>query len=176
MSTAIGRADLNKTTRSCATELVCHRCGVRLPIGDTEAFCPEGGKCLDVAYDYELAAPRLHELPMSERPSNIWRLSELLPSRDSHSQARVGQFAGMTPLIPADRLGKELGLKRLYVKDDSTSRPSLSYKDRGVSTAVARLLELGREEIGCVSTGNVGTAGASLAAKAGGTPAGVCLH
>jgi threonine synthase len=170
MSTATGRADLNQTTRSCATELVCHRCGVKLPIGDTEAFCPECGKCLDVAYDYKLAATRLRELPMSERPSNLWRLSELLPIRDSRAQARVGQFSGMTPLIPADRLGKALGLKRLYVKDDSTSRPSLSYKDRVVSTAVARLLELGREEIGCVSTGNVGTAVASLAAKAGVTP------
>jgi threonine synthase len=143
---------------------------VKLSIEDTEAFCPECGKCLDVAYDYELAATRLQELPMAERPPNIWRLSELLPIRDPRAQARVGQFAGMTPLIPADRLGKQLGLKKLYVKDDSTSRPSLSYKDRVVSTAVARLLELGRKEIGCVSTGNVGTAVASLAAKAGVTP------
>jgi threonine synthase len=143
---------------------------VKLPIGDTEAFCPECGKCLDVAYDYDLAASRLRELPVAERPSNIWRLSELLPIRHTHAQARVGQFSGLTPLIPANRLGAELGLRKLYVKDDSTSRPSLSYKDRVVSTAVARLLELGRDEIGCVSTGNVGTAVASLAAKAGVTP------
>jgi threonine synthase len=170
MSTATGRADLNQTTRSCVTELVCHKCAVKLPIGDAEAFCPECGKCLDVAYDYELATSRLRELPMSERSNNIWRLSELLPIRDSSAQARVGQFSGVTPLIPADRLGRELGLKKLYVKDDSTSRPSLSYKDRVVSTAVARLLELGKDEIGCVSTGNVGTAVASLAAKAGLTP------
>ncbi|HTA16036.1 MAG TPA: threonine synthase [Solirubrobacteraceae bacterium] len=170
MSTATGRTDLNETTRSCATELVCQRCHVQLPITDMEAFCPTCGKCLDVAYDYELVKSRLRELPMSERPSNIWRLSELLPIRDSRAQARVGQFSGMTPLIPATRLGAELGLKKLYVKDDSTSRPSLSYKDRVVSTAVARLLELDKSEIGCVSTGNVGTAVASLAAKAGVTP------
>jgi threonine synthase len=170
MSTAGGRANLNETTRSCVTELVCKRCDVKLPITATEAFCPDCGKCLDVAYDYELAKSRLREIPMSERPLNIWRLSELLPIRDPSAQARVGQFAGLTPLIPANRLGAELGLKKLYVKDDSTSRPSLSYKDRVVSTAVARLLELGREEIGCVSTGNVGTAVASLAAKAGVTP------
>src|SRR5208283_2009205 len=55
----------------------------------------------------------------------------------------------------------------LYLKDDSTSRPSLSYKDRVVAMSVARLLEKGGTEIGCVSTGNVGTAVASLAAKAG---------
>jgi threonine synthase len=107
---------------------------------------------------------------MSERPLNIWRLSELLPIRDFRAQASVGQSSGLTPLIPADNLGAELGLRKLYVKDDSTSRPSLSYKDRVVSTAVARLLELGKNEIGCVSTGNVGTAVASLAAKAGVTP------
>jgi threonine synthase len=170
MSTVGDRAAEHERTRSCATELVCHRCGVRLAITELEAFCPECGKCLDVAYDYDLAAERLREAPIEERPANIWRLAELLPIRDAGAQARVGQFSGWTPLIPADRLGKELGLRKLFVKDDSTSRPSLSYKDRVVSTAVARLLELGREEIGCVSTGNVGTAVASLAAKAGVTP------
>jgi threonine synthase len=170
MSTAMGRAEESETTRSCATELVCQRCDVKLPIADTEAFCPECGKCLDLAYDYDLARTRLREQPMSERPRNIWRLSELLPIRDQGAQARVGQYSGLTPLIPADRLGAELGLKKLYVKDDSTQRPSLSYKDRVVSTAIARALELGKKEIGCVSTGNVGTAVASLAAKAGLTP------
>jgi threonine synthase len=170
MSTAGGRADESDTTRSCATELVCQKCDVKLPLGELEAFCPTCGKCLDVAYDYELATRRLGQLAMSERPGNIWRLSELLPIRAVSAQSQVGQFSGMTPLIPANRLGAELGLRKLYVKDDSTSRPSLSYKDRVVSTAVARLLELGRSEIGCVSTGNVGTAVASLAAKAGLTP------
>jgi threonine synthase len=155
-------------TRSCATELVCHKCGVKIALGEREAFCPECGKCLDVAYDYGLAKQRLAEIGLEQRPMNIWRLSELLPIGDLRAQARVGQISGMSPMIPADRLGKELGLKKLYVKDDSTSRPSLSYKDRVVSTAIARLLELGDEEVGCVSTGNVGTA--VLAAKAGVIP------
>ena len=163
-------AEGGETTRSCATALVCHRCEVQIALGEREAFCPECGKCLDVAYDYDLVRRRLAETPLSERPTNIWRLSELLPIRAGDARARVGQFSGMTPLIPADRLGGELGLRKLYVKDDSTSRPSLSYKDRVVSTAIARLLELGDEEVGCVSTGNVGTAVASLAAKAGVTP------
>ena len=68
MSTAMGHADLNETTRSCVTELVCQRCDVKRPITDTEAFCPTCGKCFDIAYDYELAKTRLRELPMSERP------------------------------------------------------------------------------------------------------------
>lgn len=154
-------------TRSCATELVCRDCGRRLPLLDTTFRCLGCGQGLDIDYDYEQAAARIAELPLTERPLDIWRLEELLPIVDKRAQARVGQYSGRTPLIRADRLGAELGLRKLYLKDDSTARPSLSYKDRVVSMAIARLLELGKEEIGCVSTGNVGTAVSSLAAKAG---------
>jgi threonine synthase len=157
-------------TRSCATELVCRDCGRRLPLLDTTFKCFGCGQGLDIDYDYEQAKARIEERPLTERPLDIWRLEELLPIVDRRAQKRVGQYSGRTPLIRADRLGAELGLSKLYLKDDSTSRPSLSYKDRVVSMAVARLLELGKEEIGCVSTGNVGTAVASLAAKAGVTP------
>jgi threonine synthase len=156
-----------KRTRSCATALVCHRCGIEYALQERVFACPECGKGLDISYDYELAARRFGELPNSERPFNIWRFEELLPIVDAAAQARVGLTAGYTPLIRADRLGSELGLSNLYLKDDSTSRPSLSYKDRVVAMSLARLLELGGEEIGCVSTGNVGTAVASYAAKAG---------
>ena len=156
-----------RQTRSCATGLVCHRCERSYPLEQSIFACPDCGKGLDVSYDYELAARRFEEMAQDQRPQNIWRFEELLPIVDASAQARVGRYAGCTPLIRADRLGAELGLSNLYLKDDSTSRPSLSYKDRVVSMSVARLLELGKEEIGCVSTGNVGTALASLAAKAG---------
>ncbi len=129
--------------------------------------CPDCSKGLDIAYDYELATRHFKDFPSSERPHNIWHFEELLPIVNASAQARVGQHSGYTPLIRADRLGAELGLSNLYIKDDSSNRPSLSYKDRVVSMSVARLLELGKDEIGCVSTGNVGTAVASLAAKAG---------
>jgi threonine synthase len=155
------------STRSCATALVCKRCQNEYPLSDTVFACPDCGKGLDVAYDYERAAKHFLEFPSEERPQNIWHFEELLPILDADAQSRVGRYAGYTPLIAADRLGAELGIENLYLKDDSTSRPSLSYKDRVVSMSVARLLELGRSEIGCVSTGNVGTAVASLAAKAG---------
>jgi threonine synthase len=154
-------------TRSCATELVCRDCGRRLPLLDTTSKCLGCGQGLDIDYDYELAKARLAELPPADRAINIWRFEELLPILDARAKDRVGRYSGRTPLIHADRLGAELGLKKLYLKDDSTQRPSLSYKDRVVSMAIARLLELGKEEIGCVSTGNVGTSVASLAAKAG---------
>jgi threonine synthase len=154
-------------TRSCATGLVCHRCENSYALDDTVFACPDCGKGLDVAYDYELAARHFEDFPSSERPRNIWHFEELLPIVDASAQARVGRHAGYTPLIRADRLGAELGLSNLYLKDDSSCRPSLSYKDRVVSMSVARLLERGKTEIGCVSTGNVGTAVAALAAKAG---------
>jgi threonine synthase len=154
-------------TRSCATALVCHRCGHSYPLESTVFACPDCKKGLDVIYDYELAASHFRDFPSDDRPRNIWHFEELLPIVDAGAQARVGQHSGYTPLIRADRLGAELGLSNLYLKDDSSNRPSLSYKDRVVSMSVARLLERGKTEIGCVSTGNVGTAVASLAAKAG---------
>jgi threonine synthase len=156
-------------TSSCATELVCRDCGYRTPLMDTAFKCPACGEGLDVDYDYERAAAAIAERGLAERPWNIWRFEELLPIVSQRAQAKVGQFSGQTPLIRADRLGAELGLKNLYLKDDSTNRPTLSYKDRVVSMAIARLLELGKDEVGCVSTGNVGTAVAALAAKAGAT-------
>jgi threonine synthase len=154
-------------TRSCATALACHRCDHSWPLAQSLFACPDCGKGLDVVYDYELAARHFAEVAPGQRPQNIWHFEELLPIVDARAQARVGRFSGYTPLIQADRLGAELGIANLYIKDDSASRPSFSYKDRVVSMSIARLLELGREEIGCVSTGNVGTAVASLAAKAG---------
>jgi threonine synthase len=154
-------------TRSCAIALACHRCGHRYPLEQSVFACPDCKKGLDVIYDYEQAAQHFREVPSAERPHNIWHFEELLPIVDASAQARVGRHAGYTPLIQADRLGAELGIANLYLKDDSSNRPSFSYKDRVVSMSVARLLELGKTELGCVSTGNVGTAVASLAAKAG---------
>ena len=160
----------DQRTRSCATELVCPDCGIRLPLVDTTFRCPECDKGLDVVYDYELAQRRIAERGPDQRPLNLWRYEELLPIVDLAASERVGLHSGQTPLIRADRLGAELGLSNLYVKDDSTNRPSLSYKDRVVGMAVARAIELGCAEIGCVSTGNVGTATAALGNKAGLTP------
>lgn len=157
-------------TRSCATELVCRECSYRTPLLDRAFKCPACGEGLDVDYDYELAKARISEHSLDERPGNVWRFEELLPILNRRAQQRVAQFAGKTPLIHAERLGAELGLSNLYLKDDSTNRPSLSYKDRVVGMAIARLLELGKDEVGCVSTGNVGTAVASLAAQAGARP------
>jgi threonine synthase len=157
-------------TSSCATELACRDCGYRTPLLDTAFKCPRCGEGLDVDYDYERAKAAIAERGLEGRPWNVWRFEELLPIVSRRAQQRTAQFAGKTPLIHAERLGAELGLSNLYLKDDSTNRPSLSYKDRVVGMAIARLLELGKDEVGCVSTGNVGTAVAALAAQAGAKP------
>src|SRR5882724_6358458 len=115
-------------TTSCATELVCRDCGYRTPLLDTAFKCPACGEGLDVDYDYERATALIAERGLEDRPSNIWRFEELLPITSLSAQERVGQFAGKTPLIRADRLGAGLGLRNLYLKDDSTNRPTLSYK------------------------------------------------
>src|SRR6202012_829337 len=158
---------IGRRTSSCATELVCRDCGYRTELSDRAFKCPACGEGLDIDYDYERATAAIAERGLEGRPWNIWRFEELLPIISADAQARGGQFAGKPPLIKADRLGAEFGLKNLFLKDDSSNRPSLSYKDRVVSMSVARLLERGKTELGCVSTGNVGTAVASLAAKAG---------
>jgi threonine synthase len=157
----------NPRTNSCATELVCRNCGFRAPLTDTAFRCPGCDTGLDIEYDYERAKASIAARVLADRPWNVWRFEELLPIASREAADRVARFAGQTPLIRAERLGAELGLRNLYVKDDSTNRPSLSYKDRVVGMAVARALEIGAGEIGCVSTGNVGTATASLAAAAG---------
>lgn len=151
------------STRSCATNLVCHECGLKFDIKSTTYSCC--GKTLDIEYDYDIASELLAENVV--RSQNVWGWEELLPIRQFKARATVGFTAGNTPLISADRLAAELGLKNLYIKDDSTQRPSLSYKDRVVSMGIARALELGKTKIAAVSTGNVGISVAALAAKAG---------
>src|SRR5262249_57524739 len=136
-------------TRSCAIGLACHRCEQRFPLDQPGVFaCSNCGKGLDVEYDYELAARRFEEVPRDRRPQNIWRFEELLPVLDASVQTRSGRYAGYTPLIHAERLGAELGLGNLYLKDDSTSRPTLSHNHRVVPMSIAPLLQLGPDQIG----------------------------
>ena len=77
----------DQRTRSCATELVCRDCGLRLPLLDTTFKCLGCGQGLDIDYDYELAARRLSEVPTAERAINIWRFEELLPIVDARLES-----------------------------------------------------------------------------------------
>ena len=171
MSTASAdRIDGQGRSRSCASHLICRDCERTFALSEPVYSCPDCRRNLEIEFDYGLAKQRFAEHPLEGRKQDLWRFEELLPISDREAQRRVGKHSSFTPLIRAERLGERIGIRNLYVKDDSTSRPSLSYKDRVVSMSIARLLELGKDEIGCVSTGNVGTATAAFAAMAGVTP------
>ena len=94
----------------------------------------------------------------------MWRYRELLPVADGPT---VGLEVGFTPLIKADRLAKRLGIRELWIKNDTVNYPTLSFKDRVVSVALSRARELGFDTVACASTGNLANSVAANAASAG---------
>ena len=118
---------------------------------------------LDVAYDLDAVRATLSRAAVEARPPGIWRYLELLPVDEPPAR---GLRVGSTPLIAADRLGRRLGVDRLWVKDD-TRNPSLSFKDRAVAIAAARAASFGIDTLACASTGNLAGATAAAAAAVG---------
>src|SRR5277367_3694688 len=98
------------------------------------------------------------------RPQTMWRYRELLPVAGDPT---VGFQVGFTPLIKADRLAKQLGIRELWIKNDAVNYPTLSFKDRVVSVALSRAKELGFSTVACASTGNLANSVAANAASAG---------
>ena len=118
---------------------------------------------LEVAYDYEAIAATISRQRIAAGPKTIWRYAELLPASP---EGAVDLGAGLTPLLRADRLGAELGLSDLWLKND-TVNPTGSFKDRVVSVALTRARELGFKVAACASTGNLANSVAAHAARAG---------
>ena len=141
--------------------LQCHLCKATCP-ADASYVC---GKCLgplEPVYDYGAIAVTRDEI--ERRPKNLWRYRELLPIA---GEPRTGFNSGFTPLVRCDRLARRLGVGELYIKDDSVNHPTLSYKDRVVSVAATRALELGFDVLACASTGNLANSVAAHAARLG---------
>jgi threonine synthase len=113
--------------------------------------------------DYDLAGIALDRGAIASRGPDIWRYLELLPVDAPPAR---GLRVGSTPLVAADRLGPELGIDRLWLKDD-TRNPTLSFKDRAVAVAAARAPSLGIDTLACASTGNLAGATAAAAAAIG---------
>ncbi len=143
--------------------LRCRECGRDFP-AKAIFVCEYCFGSLEVDYDYAAMKGRLTRQAIESRPANIWRYRELLPI---DGDPTVGFHTGMTPFFRADRLAKVLGVKELYVKDDSVCHPTLSFKDRVVSVALSRARELGFDTVACASTGNLANAVAALSAQAG---------
>jgi threonine synthase len=143
--------------------LKCRECGREYPkqpiAGCEECFAP-----LEVDYDYEAISRVLSREVIASRPKNLWRYRELLPIE---GDPIVGLATGATPLIRAERLGRVLGVRDLYIKNDSVNCPTLSFKDRVTAVAINKALEFGLEAVGCASTGNLANSVAANAAAAG---------
>jgi threonine synthase len=119
---------------------------------------------LEADYDYEAIANSTSRERIAAGPRSIWRYVDLLPV--SESSPRVDLGAGYTPLVPAPRLGAELGIDDLWLKND-TVNPTFSFKDRVVSVALTKAREFGFKVAACGSTGNLANAVAAHAAKVG---------
>ncbi|MGB2713147.1 MAG: threonine synthase [Vicinamibacterales bacterium] len=143
--------------------LRCHLCQTLFP-ATALWVCDKCLGPLEVSYDYSAIAPRLSRETIERRPKNLWRYRELLPIE---GQPRTGLHSGFTPLVRADRLAKRLGVRELYIKDDSVNHPTCSYKDRVVSVAATRAVELGFTVFACASTGNLANSVSAHAARLG---------
>lgn len=143
-----------------ATHLVCRECGATRELGGHYA-CFECFGPLEVAYAY----PALTREDIESGPANLWRYQPLLPV-PADIASFPGTDPGFTRLVKADNLARELGLKTLWVKDDS-GNPTHSFKDRVVAVALASARELGYTVLACPSTGNLANAVAAAAARAG---------
>ncbi len=145
------------------TGLRCRECGAPYE-QEPLHVCDQCFGPLEVQYDYEAIASTLTRELIESRPRNLWRYRELLPIE---KDPIIGPYSGFTPLVKADRLARELGVKELYVKDDSVNHPTFSYKDRVVSVAISKAIEFGFETVSCASTGNLANSVSAHAARAG---------
>ena len=155
------------------SHLECKECKAEYPLAALYV-CERCFGPLEVAYDHDRAACDVGELRrrIQGGPQNIWRYADFLPltggppGPSGRLASRVGLPSGCTPLIRADRLAEQLGLREVWVKNDAAN-PTHSFKDRVVSVALARARELGFEVIACASTGNLANSVAAHGAALG---------
>ena len=126
--------------------------------------CPDTGGSLRGSYDLEWVKARVDREEIARRPRGIWRWHELLPVRDEKNV--VSLVEGDTPLIHAERLGKALGFKSLYILDESRN-PTGSFKDRGGSVTISKCREVGVERITLPSSGNAAACFSAYCARGG---------
>jgi len=145
-----------------ATTLRCRECGTLYPL-DPIYVCERCFGPLEVVYDYEALAAQPLRSVFASGPRSIWRYEPLLPV---DRIAEIDLQPGWSPLVHSQRLGRALGLRQLYIKNDSVN-PTWSFKDRVVGVAIAAARRFGFEVVACASTGNLAHAVAAHAARAG---------
>ncbi|HEX7353979.1 MAG TPA: pyridoxal-phosphate dependent enzyme, partial [Mycobacteriales bacterium] len=155
--------DAPAATANPAVALECKNCHARQPLAPTHV-CPECWAPLEIAYDDELLKAWTRA-DVEAGPQTLWRYAGWLPA--GHDPAtRVDIGTGLSRLVKADTLAAELGMKSLWVKDES-GNPTHSFKDRVVAVALSAARELGLQVLACPSTGNLANAVAAAAARAG---------
>ncbi|MEK6528627.1 MAG: threonine synthase [Nitrospirota bacterium] len=143
--------------------LKCRECGREYPI-EPIYVCEFCFGPLEVVYDYDRIKKTLTRDIIQSRPRNLWRYKEFLPIEGEVSDAF---YTGFTPLVKADNLAKVLGIRELYIKDDTVTHPTLSFKDRVVAVAIAKAKEFNFDTVACASTGNLAHSVSAHGAKAG---------
>jgi threonine synthase len=144
-------------------ELRCRECGKRFD-NQPLSICDECFSPLEVFVDLDLAKGQVTRESIAAGPSSMWRYQALLPVPDSYVPTTP---AGWTPLVKAPNLARRIGATNLYVKNDAVCMPTLSFKDRVVSVALANAQIFGFDTVGCSSTGNLANAVAAQAARLG---------
>ena len=138
--------------------LKCKECGEEYP-KEPLHVCETCFGPLEASYNYDGIKKVLSREVIESRDRSIWRYKELLPIDE---EPTVGLKVGFTPLIKAENLGRALGVKEIYVKNDAVCYPTLSFKDRVVSVALSKAKEFGFKTAACASTGNLANAVASF--------------
>jgi len=129
--------------------LICRECKREYP-AEAIHVCEFCFGPLEVNYNYDEIRETLTKEKIEKGPKSLWRYIDLLPVM---GKEMVGLHAGFTPLVRSRNLGQKLGLKELYLKNDTVNHPTLSFKDRVVSVALTRAKELGFDTVACASTG-----------------------
>ena len=148
---------------SFAQEIVCSRCEKRFELSQLLNLCSCGAPLL-VHYEIKKAKAAVAKSSLIGRVASLWRYRELLPLQSDTNLVSLGE--GYTPLLEAKKLGGELGLRQLWIKDEAQN-PTGSFKDRGLSLAISRAKELGVKKAAIPSAGNAGGSFAAYAARAG---------
>jgi threonine synthase len=143
--------------------LACPKCKKRYDPGSLHNLCECGSPLLAI-YDLDRLAADLQPSDLVNRPATMWRYREFLPVSDTKNVVSLGE--GCTAMLHTVRLGRELGLNHLWVKDEGLN-PTGTFKARGASAGVSRALELGVKAVAMPTAGNAGGAWAAYAARAG---------
>ncbi|MCY3680448.1 MAG: threonine synthase [Gemmatimonadetes bacterium] len=145
-------------------DLVCTKTGKAYSKDQLWNLSPEADAPLFARYDLDAVAKAMRREKLAERVPTMWRYAEVLPVENDQFQVSLGE--GFTPLLQATSLGQEIGVPKLYIKDEGLN-PTGSFKARGMSAAISRAAELGAQAIAIPSAGNAGGATAAYAARAG---------